>query len=275
MMPFARSVLPMSVALAATVVAVGAACGSAPPQPVRAAPASTIAPSARAADHLVVWIRGSSVGVVGRPAPLADLTAPAAPTPAPALGGGSLMIAPLADALDEARRAGRLGDRLEVVLDPETPYEALVRVLFTAGQREVWGCDLREDRRGGRALSFDFPEVRAPSSPIDRDHPPLHLSALVVSAGVALKVSSGNIAPGCDHEDAGVAIPRTDAGLDLAALRACAVKLKALRSWFADEHTVTLSANPATPFREVMDVAVALRGDDGALFPRVQFGVVR
>lgn len=110
----------------------------------------------------------------------------------------------------------------------------------------------------------------------------LNLSVLITSAGIGFKTSGGSISTGCDNVGSGVTIPAKGSAegdaspYDLAAVTACARKLKSARSEFEEETQVTITANPGVEYRHVIDVLDALRVDEkGELFPEVFFGVVR
>ena len=105
----------------------------------------------------------------------------------------------------------------------------------------------------------------------------LGLTVLVVPDGFSLKARGGNVAPGCTDTGAGLAVPKRGVAYDYDALKACAVKLKASASTFADERDVTISANAQVPYDVVIATLDAMRKtDDGdELFPQVSFGVVR
>ncbi len=115
-----------------------------------------------------------------------------------------------------------------------------------------------------------------PRRAIDIPSPALRLTALVTRQGITLTTASGAIAPGCDGLGAGVTIPRKDAGHDLAALTACARKIKAARPEYALESQVAISESPDEPYDTLVSVMDALRADaSGDLFPDVRLGVVR
>jgi biopolymer transport protein TolR len=105
----------------------------------------------------------------------------------------------------------------------------------------------------------------------------LNLTVLITGEGFSLKASGGNIAPGCDSVGAGYAVPKANGTYDFAGLTACAAKLKATSSDFADETQATITANPGIEYQVVIAVMDALRttkaGD--ALFENIQFGVAR
>jgi biopolymer transport protein ExbD len=104
----------------------------------------------------------------------------------------------------------------------------------------------------------------------------LNLTALITSQGVSLKTSRGNVATGCDDVGPGIAIPKNGPRYDLAALTACAKKLKSSDVAFKDETQVTLVANPGIDLGTVVDVMDALRiSGEEELFPDVHFGEAR
>ena len=105
----------------------------------------------------------------------------------------------------------------------------------------------------------------------------LGLTVLVVPDGFSVKAKGGNIAPGCTDTGAGLAVPKRGADYDFDALKACAVRLKASASSFADEKDVTISANAQVPYDVVIATLDAMRRTDNGdeLFPTVSFGVAR
>ena len=105
----------------------------------------------------------------------------------------------------------------------------------------------------------------------------LGLTVLVVPDGFSVKAKGGNIAAGCTDTGAGLAVPKRGADYDYDALKACAVRLKASASSFADEKDVTISANAQVPYDVVIATLDAMRRTDNGdeLFPTVSFGVAR
>lgn len=97
----------------------------------------------------------------------------------------------------------------------------------------------------------------------------LGLLAIVVADGISLKGRGGNVAPGCMELGPGLAIPRRDGAQDLAALRACARRLKDAAPELAAERAVRVTANADVPFSDVLGVIEALRGERLELFPDV------
>jgi len=104
----------------------------------------------------------------------------------------------------------------------------------------------------------------------------LGLTVLLTSEGYAVKTSAGAIAPGCATLGTGVTVPKRAGAYDPPALAACAKKLKESAPELADERQVTLSANAAVPYADLIDAMDALRRDgDRPLFPDAVLGVVR
>jgi biopolymer transport protein ExbD len=117
-----------------------------------------------------------------------------------------------------------------------------------------------------------------PAQPIDlRDRQSLNLSLVVVSEGVSLKTSAGNVAPGCDGAGEGVTVPKKNGSYDWDGLNACARKLKSASPDFQEEDGVRLIADPSISYKVLVNAMDAVRTtpDGDALFPDVTFGVVR
>ncbi|HEX7665563.1 MAG TPA: biopolymer transporter ExbD [Polyangiaceae bacterium] len=108
--------------------------------------------------------------------------------------------------------------------------------------------------------------------------PTLGLTVLVVQEGFSLKARGGNVAPGCNDTGPGIAVGKAGNDYDFAQLNQCVKKLKNLSPDFADETSVTITANPNIPYQTVISTMDAVRksNDDGKdLFPDVQFGLAR
>jgi biopolymer transport protein TolR len=105
----------------------------------------------------------------------------------------------------------------------------------------------------------------------------LNLTVLIVNDGFSIKASGGNVAPGCTGVGPGLAIPKRGAQYDYASLNACVARLKRASPDFAAERQAFISANPGTPYQEVVHVADALRaGPNGdILFDEINFKVSR
>jgi len=124
-----------------------------------------------------------------------------------------------------------------------------------------------------------FPPKAGSSSVRPPTTPTLGLTILIVNDGFSVKARGGNVAPGCQDTGPGLAVGRTSDGKDynFDALKKCVVGLKASSADFADETTVTISANPSIPYQAVIGTMDAVRKtDDGKdLFPDVNFGLAR
>lgn len=131
--------------------------------------------------------------------------------------------------------------------------------------------------------------------------PTLGLTILVVENGFSLKARGGNVAAGCNDIGPGLAVGmiKNEQGqpdYDYKQLTSCVAKLKGSSADFADETTVTLSANPNIPYNALIGVIDAIRmlpvesrapgqecaHDDklgwngpACLFPDVNFGLAR
>ncbi len=112
--------------------------------------------------------------------------------------------------------------------------------------------------------------------------PTLGLTVIVVPEGFSLKARGGNVAPGCNDTGPGLALPKTSAGeYDYVGLKKCAAKLKGLSPDFAEEMSVTISANPQIPYQAIISSMDAVRDITDAndkkteLFPEVNFGLAR
>lgn len=123
-----------------------------------------------------------------------------------------------------------------------------------------------------------IPTSAAQAGPRPAERPPeaLALTALITSQGVALKTAQGSIAPGCADFGAGLTVPTRSEGHDLAALAACARRLKGASPSYAGEHEVLVTASPDVPYAAVIRVMDALRSDEhGPLFPDARLGAAR
>jgi hypothetical protein len=190
-------------------------------------------------------------------------------------GPDGLYLVPLAAALTRAGRGD--GAPLAVGVDASVPYRVLIEVLFTARQSGYERYHLLARTAAGFGAVIVTPPTmsgRRLEAPIT---PSLNLAVLVVSAGIALKASGGNIAPGCAGVGPGITLPRGPGGLDLAGLRACAAAARQSDPRFAQETQAIVIPNPDTPFSEIVAVMDALRvepsGREG--FPDIHFGIAR
>lgn len=113
---------------------------------------------------------------------------------------------------------------------------------------------------------------------VDPSQKALNLAAFVVSGGITLKTSGGQLDTGCDPErfGSGITIPKRGADYDFRALTDCARKIKNFREDFKDEVQVTITANPDIGYGTIIGTMDALRSDGQEdLFPEVHFGAVK
>ena len=105
---------------------------------------------------------------------------------------------------------------------------------------------------------------------------PVPSALRIVTQGVTLKTSSGNIATGCNDVGSGITVPKVGEEYDFKSLTACAKRLKNANSAFKEETQVTITANPGVEYKTVIDVMDALRNDgEEELFPDVHFGAAK
>lgn len=105
----------------------------------------------------------------------------------------------------------------------------------------------------------------------------LNLTVIIVPEGFAVKAAGGSVAPGCQGVGPGIAIGLRGSEYDYAALTECAARLKHASPDFADETQVTITANPGTPYQNMISTIDAVRAtaQGEPLFTDVHFGVIR
>jgi biopolymer transport protein ExbD len=104
----------------------------------------------------------------------------------------------------------------------------------------------------------------------------LNLSAWIISDGVSLKTSFGNIATGCRDVGSGITVPKVNGEYDFKSITQCVKHLKGENPSFKEETQVSITANPNIEYKVVIDVMDALRSDgEEELFPDVRFGAAR
>ena len=110
-----------------------------------------------------------------------------------------------------------------------------------------------------------------------KDKPTLNLSLIIVSEGVTIKASGGNIAPGCDGAGPGITVPKREGSYDWPLLKECAKKLKNASQDFKDESTVQILAEPGIEYQVVIGAMDAVREttEGEPLFGDVNFGVAK
>ena len=104
---------------------------------------------------------------------------------------------------------------------------------------------------------------------------PLNLNVTVTDGGVLVSGSGGKLAPGCESLDKSgsraITVPRIGAAYDWRGLTACALRVK---SQFADETTVTVSADPQIEYEHIVAAMDAVRrSEQQELFPQVRVSV--
>lgn len=153
---------------------------------------------------------------------------------------------------------------IEVEVDGRAPYRrvaAALRGLVAAGARKIV---LRLPNEVGRVRWLRRVNDAPPAADIG-------LTALLVQGGISLKAHAGNVSPGCAGTGAGLAVPNRPNGTrDVAALAACAVKLKGAA---AQSRSLTVSASDAVPFADVMATIETLGGPSLDLFPDLRFAL--
>ena len=179
-------------------------------------------------------------------------------------GPNDLYIEPLAKAFQKQSNRDAV-----LAVDPSIPYRLLVEVLFTLGQNEAKRIHLLVRTPTGTA-SIEPALPRAPTThPTPRATPSLDLLVIIARDGISMKARGGNIAPGCKDVGAGLAIPNKDGARDMAALAACAQRLKNISPDFASELSVTIATNADVDFQTLVEAMDALR----PTFPIVTFGL--
>lgn len=98
----------------------------------------------------------------------------------------------------------------------------------------------------------------------------LNLMVTITESGIIVTGSSGKLAPGCENTASGrvITVPRAGNSYDWRALTACAEKIK---ETFADEHRVTVGADPTIHYEHVIHAMDAMRSNAAGteLFPEV------
>src|SRR5450755_1190438 len=144
--------------------------------------------------------------------------------------------------LDAADEGGELNivPFLDIITNVLMFVLATVSVTFTAT------IDTFPPKAGGAG-------ARPPTTPT------LGLTILIVPEGFSMKAKGGNVAPGCDSLGGGLAVGKAGGEYDYAGLNRCVTKLKNSSDAFAEETTVTLSANPNIPYQAVISAIDAVR----------------
>jgi biopolymer transport protein TolR len=160
------------------------------------------------------------------------------------------------------------GGELNIVPFLDIIMNVLMFVLATVSVTFTATIDTFPPKAGGQGAT-----VRPPV-----DHT-LGLTILIVPDGFSVKARGGNVAPGCKDSGSGLAVGKTTSGdYDYDGLGKCVAGLKRSSQDFADETTVTISANPNIPYSAVIATMDAIRtapdnGDE--MFPDVNFGLAK
>ncbi len=192
-------------------------------------------------------------------------------------GQRGLLILPRAAAL-AARGLGDAGATPPVVIaaDASVPYAVLTEVVFTLGAYSVSDISLLGRSGAGVATAaITLPRRGANGSPASLD-----VMVKIDDAGFVVSARGERMAPGCrapaPASDAGgtATIPKANGSFDDARLAACASEIKGSAAATSDS-SATLVAEPGSDVQTVIGVLDALRGENGALFPKVALGLVR
>lgn len=175
------------------------------------------------------------------------------------------------DFLEAAKKSGK--DDAALVVAPDVEYRVLVDTLVKLQQADIDDFHLIVDGPKGKAsIDIEAPDASGPKPRADvmsgssRRVPRLNLAVLIVSDGISVKVSGGNLVAGCDKTGAGLAIPKRD----FDALTACVAKAKSAGP-FDSENDVLVSASPNVDFQTLVRTMDALRPS----FPDVRLAMVR
>jgi hypothetical protein len=102
----------------------------------------------------------------------------------------------------------------------------------------------------------------------------LDLRVYLAAGGIAVRISAGNVAPGCTALGPGIAVPKRAAGHDFATLAMCARHLRDVNPHLVSERQVLLYSDTSSTYQDVISTIDALRSDSlGSLFPDVAFAV--
>jgi biopolymer transport protein TolR len=122
-------------------------------------------------------------------------------------------------------------------------------------------------------IESDLPKIARGRSSKDTVETPLNLNVTVTEAGVIVSGSGGKLAPGCAGVDQNraVTVARKGKDYDWPGLTECVARVK---QQFADEDSVTVSADPQVEYVHVVSAMDAVRTKDKEeLFPKVLISV--
>ncbi len=166
-------------------------------------------------------------------------------------GASDMVVTPIGRAAKASRAAVK---DVAVLAVPESiPYRIFFETLYTLQASEVRGFYLRVGQGEPSPI-----RVRRLARLVD-DSEKLDLTLTLRPEGISLSTALGPVGAGCQN-GSGTTFPRASSGaLDLAAVAACAKKLKTVRDSFAQEEGVTVRAAAATPMGEVDALVRSIR----------------
>ena len=157
------------------------------------------------------------------------------------------------------------GGELNIVPFLDIITNVLMFVLATVSVTFTATIDTFPPKAGGGAIRPDTKQA-------------LGLTIIIVREGFSVKARGGNVAPGCKDAGSGIAVAKTGTEYDYDGLNKCVAGLKRSSDQFAEETSVTISANPDIPYQAVIGAMDAVRkaNDNGdELFPDVNFGLAK
>ncbi len=124
-------------------------------------------------------------------------------------------------------------------------------------------------------IESDLPKIAKGRSKGADVATPLNLNVTVTDAGVIVSGSGGKLAPGCANVDQSrsITVPKKGPSYDWPGLTDCVARIK---QQFADEDTVTISADPQVQYEHLVAAMDAVRSrpkDKQVLFPNVLVSV--
>lgn len=179
----------------------------------------------------------------------------------------SLLIKPLLDVLLKDAKPQRRA--VNLLIDGRVPYRVVTELMFTVGQAGFTDLRFGIDDADRSALVLPAPGfgMRAGAPP---PQPPLNLTIALNADVVRVSATSEKFGEvmGCE-----AARPCTTPRGNFTALTRAAQSIKVA---FAHEHTVTLTGDRATPWRDIAQAAAAVRSLGGSdLFPAAILGVAQ
>lgn len=121
------------------------------------------------------------------------------------------------------------------------------------------------------------PSGRPSCTGFSREKEALQLSMTLSSGGVSLKTGAFHVGPGCEAGGEGFTVAaRPDGTIPWGEIRSCAARLKNASLDYLEERDITITAEPGTPHRTLVQAMDAVRHEgERVLFDRVSFGIPR